>query len=231
MKFLFTLVSGNKKTGPIPVSMSSKETCPDACAFKLKGCYAAAGALNIHWTKLTKGAMGMPWDAFISKLRTLRRGTLWRHNQAGDLAGANDSIDAVKLRELTEANKGKHVICYTHKPVLDWQSKEAAANRAAIVEAGANGFNINLSANNLQHADELLALGIAPVASVVPITQMVNCKTPGGARVVICPAVTRDNVTCSACGLCARANREYVIGFPAHGNAKRFVNGVASAAA
>jgi len=226
MKLLFTLVSGNKKTGPIPVSTSSKETCGDACAFKKQGCYAKGGALNIHWSRLTRGESGVSWESFIASVKSLRMGTLWRHNQAGDLAGENNSIDAAKLAELAEANKGKKVICYTHKPVLDSQALEASANREAIAQAIANGFNINLSANSLAHADELLALNLAPVASVVPSSQVKNCTTPNGARVVICPAAIRENVSCATCGLCSRA-RGYVIGFPAHGYAKNAVSLVA----
>lgn len=226
MKLLFTLISHNKKTGPIPVSTSSKDTCPDACAFKKQGCYAKGGALNIHWSRLTRGESGLSWESFLASVKSLRMGTLWRHNQAGDLAGEGNGIDTVKLSELTEANKGKRVICYTHKPVLDSQAPEASANREAIASAIKNGFNINLSANSLSHADELLALNLAPVCTVVPSAQITNCKTPQGARVVICPAAIRENVSCATCTLCSRA-RGYVIGFPAHGYAKNAVSQVA----
>ncbi len=228
--YLFTPISGNAKTGPISVSTSSKTTCPDACPLKKQGCYAAAGALNIHWTRLTAGASGVAWDTFLSFVRKMRKGALWRHNQAGDLNGENNRIDRAKLRELTAANKGKEAICYTHYPALDRQSPEAKHNRAAIAEAIAGGFNINLSANNLHMADELLALGL-PVVAIVPSEQVTNCKTPLGARVVICPASVRENVTCSTCGLCANGKRQYVIGFPAHGNAKRAVDVIAHAGA
>jgi len=232
MKFLFTAISGNAKTGPIPVVTSPKQTCPDACAFKSKGCYAAAGVLNIHWNKITNNEGGIDWKTLLKSISKMRCGTLWRLNQAGDFVAregdaTNNSIDATKMTELVAANKGKSVIAYTHKPVLDEQSPEAGTNREIISKAVKNGFNINLSANNLAHADKLLALGIAPVVSVVPMAQTTNCKTPNGARVVVCPASVRDNVTCSDCGLCARSNREYVIGFPAHGNAARTVDVIA----
>jgi len=226
---LFTPVSGNKKTGPIPVSTSPKETCPSACPLKKSGCYAASGALNIHWMRLTQKKTGEEWNSFLSKIKSLRAGQLWRHNQAGDLAGDNNKIDRKKLRELTAANKNKRAICYTHKPVLNGQASASIvkSNREAVKEAVKNGFVINLSANNLNHADKLLELGIAPVVAIVPTEQKTNCLTPNGKRVVICPASVRENVNCSVCGLCARANREYVIGFPAHGTAHRVVNEIA----
>lgn len=230
MKFLFTAISGNKKTGPIPVVTSSKLTCPDACAFKAKGCYASAGALNIHWSRLTNGETGITWENLLSCIRKLRQGTLWRMNQAGDFQGENNLLNADKMRELVLANRGKKAISYSHYPVLDTQSEHAPANRAIVKEANQKGFTINLSGNNIAHADKLIALKIAPVVCVVPSEVTKNFITPAGNRALICPASIRENVNCAACGLCARANREYIICFPAHGNAKRFVNTVANAA-
>jgi hypothetical protein len=194
-----------------------------------------AGALNIHWSRITSGASGISWEALLTAIRKLRQGTLWRWSQAGDLPAregdtTGNSIDVAKLRQLTAANKGKPVIAYSHKPVLSGQSPEAKTNLAAIREAIANGFNINASANNLAHADQLLALGL-PVVAIVPSEQVTNCKTPKNARVVICPASVREDVTCNTCGLCANGKRAYVIGFPSHGNAKRAVDLIAASGA
>ena len=225
--YLFTAISGNKKTGNRPVTPAPMQTRPAGCPQKNRGCYVRAGSLRIHWTRITSGVWGITWEAMLSAIRKLRRGTLWRMNQAGDLPGFDNRIDRAKLRELTSANKGKDAICYTHYPVLDSQSPHAAHNREAIKEAAAGGFNINLSANNLAHADKLLALGIASVVAIVPTEQVTNCKTPNNARVVICPASVRDNVTCSTCGLCTTDQRVYVIAFPSHGTAKKTVNALA----
>lgn len=49
LKFIFTLASGNKKTGPIPVSTTIDTTCPSACPLKSGGCYAKHGPLAIVW--------------------------------------------------------------------------------------------------------------------------------------------------------------------------------------
>jgi len=69
---------------------------------------------------------------------------------------------------LIAANSGKEVISYTHKPVWDEQDKiNAPANRAALREQMNQGFTINLSGNNLAHADKLVALGIGPVVTVL----------------------------------------------------------------
>lgn len=232
MRILFTAISGNKKTGPIATVISSKETCPDCCPLKKGGCYAQIGPLNLHWERLTNGSAGIQWNEFLTKLKGLRAGSLWRWGTAGDLPGKNSKIDRPKLREMTEANKNKRNITYTHKPVLSGQAPKSIVkeNRAAIKEANSRGFIINLSANSLSHADALLKLGIGPVVSVVPSDQTKNHLTPAGNRVVICPASTHDNVTCSNCGICARGKREYIVGFPAHGISYKKVNEIARAA-
>lgn len=227
MNITFKLVSDNSKTGPIPVSTSSADTCPDACPLKAaKLCYAQFGPIAIHWNKLSAGLSKktLEWNEFLRQVKHLYSGQFWRHNQAGDLAGTKDVIDTVKLAELTVANKGKRGWTYTHYPVVD-----NVSNAAAIKSANANGFTVNLSADSMTEADSLLALGIGPVVVIVPEKQVTNCKTPKGARVMICPASIRDKVTCSRCGLCYRAKRDYVIGFPAHGVRKKATDAFISA--
>ena len=86
-----------------------------------------------------------------------------------------------------------------------------------------------MSANNLKHADELISLDIGPVVVTLPEDSPRKLKTPKGKKVIVCPAILSDNIKCSNCGgkkgaLCQQKNRDYVIGFPAHGTAKRKVS-------
>ena len=232
MKFLFTRVSGNTKTGPIPVSMSVKETCPDACPLKAGGCYASGGHVNIHWLRLTNGLVGMLFGDFLKAIKALPRGQLWRHNQAGDLPGLNNAIDVKALAQLVDANKDRQGFTYTHKPVLHGQAdkRTVAANAKAIASANAKGFTINLSANNLEHADELAALKIGPVVTLLPIKNESNTLvTPLGRKVIVCPATYRVNTNCMTCKLCQRADRSVIIGFPAHGVSMKKAEAIALA--
>jgi hypothetical protein len=213
--YYLTLRSRNAKTGSIPVSTTSADTCPDACPLKSGGgCYAESNFhLRNHWQKVNNGARGDDWSTFASKIAALPQGQLWRHNQAGDLPGTSDEIDAVKLAELVTANQGKRGFTYTHKPMSN------EPNRDAVEGANQHGFTVNLSANNLAHADELAALEIAPVVAVLPSSVHGNVKlqTPAGRPVAVCPATYRDDVICKSCGLCQRQARKIIIGFPAHG--------------
>ena len=223
MRVHVTPMSRNVKTGPIMTTMSVSETCPDACPFKSSGCYAESGPVNIHWRKLDSGKTGMPWDAFLDIVERLLPTQLWRHNVSG-LPGIGDSLDVPALIQLVYANaKAKaRGFTYTHKPMkTEWE-------RGAVYSANLNGFTINLSGNNPAHADELADMGIGPVVTVLPADQLENTTTPKGRRVVVCPAVTRDNVSCASCGLCANAKRDCIVGFPAHGVQKRKASAIAS---
>lgn len=217
-----TLKSRNAKTGPIPVSTTTAMTCSPACPFQGSGCYAKGGPLAIHWRKVTQGIAGMPWGDFVAEIAALPENTLWRHNQAGDLPGNGDAIDIVALASLVSANSGKRGFTYTHKPTTP-------DNVAAIKDANANGFTINLSGNNLAHADQLADLNAGPVVVVLPADQTTNTATPAGRKVVVCPASVRDDVSCATCKLCAVTDRRAIIGFPAHGAAKNKASGIAAA--
>ncbi|MCA2979324.1 MAG: hypothetical protein INH37_13630 [Myxococcaceae bacterium] len=223
MRYALTVKSRNAKTGPIAVSTSTRETCPDACPLKGAGCYAESGPLGMFWGKVSSGKAGHAWGDFLAAVRSLPRGTMMRHNQAGDLPGQGDAIDTAALAELTEAARGLKAFTYTHKPITP-------ANTAAIKAANGAGFTVNLSANNLSHADTLADTGAGPVAVVLPGAAedmarearkrgqaVPTLATPKGRKVVVCPATYRDDVTCKACGLCAIASRKVVVGFPVHG--------------
>lgn len=217
--FQFTLASRNAKTGPMPVTTSSKVTCPQECPLKGNGCYADGGPLAILWRKVTAG-LGITLDALCDSVARLQDGTVWRHNQAGDLPGEGNHVDREGLGKIVKANRRKRGFTFTHKPVLGaaWQ-----ANREAIADANSKGFTINLSANTLAHADQLANLSIGPVVVVLDAVdgERADTVTPEGRKVVTCPATYRPNVTCLSCQLCTRANRQTIVGFPVHGVSKR----------
>jgi hypothetical protein len=219
--------SGNAKTGPIPVSMTERATCPDTCSFKgkdengaLRGCYAEGWPLSSHWDKVA--TRGVDWATFCQQVAQLPEGQLWRHNQAGDLPGTNNELDGASLFALVAANKGRKGFTYTHKP----------GARETIALANRNGFTINVSCDSLEQVDRELG-NHNPVVVVLPMLEKgeVESKvtyTPGGNRVVTCPAQWRDT-SCAECGLCAVSDRDYAVGFRAHGIAKRVTSNLVSA--
>ena len=151
------------------------------------------------------------------KVSSLPAGTLWRHNQAGDLPGHGETIDRGALETLVAANAGRKGFTYTHK-------HGSAENIDAIRAANTAGFTVNLSADSLPQADQLYELGL-PVTVVLPASVHGNqyIATAAGNRVVVCPATYRDDVNCKSCGLCQVATRKVIVGFPAHGPKKALV--------
>lgn len=208
-----TMKSRNAKVGPIPVSTTEATTCPDACPLKKNGCYADGGPLALFWGKVTRGEAGLPWGEFLELIKGLPEGQLWRHNQAGDLPGQGDEIHTEAFLGLIEANRGKLGFTYTHKPMT-------SSNAELVAKANAEGFTVNLSANNLEHADELKATNAGPVVVVVAEDHPERSTTPGGLPVVVCPEQTGKAASCAECGLCAKANRAVAVGFRVHGVSK-----------
>lgn len=211
MQVSLTRISSNIKTGPIPVSTSTKAWCPTGCTLKGNGCYADSGPLAIHWKRITEGVRGVEWGEFCGQIRKLPRDQLWRHNQAGDLPGDGEEIDADMLMQLCAANGGKRGFTYTHY--------DPFTNRDAIAAANERGFTVNMSAESLEEADHFAALQCGPVVTLLPIGTKTQCKTPQGRRVVVCPATYREDVSCATCQLCQR-QRDVIVGFPAHGTSK-----------
>lgn len=211
MRVHLTRKSRNSKVGPIPVSTTERSSC-GACALKGNGCYGDNFHLGMLWDKVSDGRLGMSWDAFCTAIGKLPDGQLWRHNQIGDLPHVNGKIDRAAFIDLVNANRGKRGFTYTHHAA-------SLHNLELLSQANHNGFTVNLSADNLEHADRLYGKG-SPVVTILPDTQLTNTVTPAGRRVVVCPAAVREDVTCSTCQLCQRAEREVIVGFPAHGARK-----------
>lgn len=219
--------SSNAKTGPIPVSTSSKNTCPPSCAFyhaRNGECYAEGGPLLLHWNAVSANQRGIDWAAFCESIQALPAGQLWRHNQAGDLPGNGELINGRMLRRLVKANTGKRGFTYTHK------RPQLGNNLAHIRHANDNGFVVNLSANNLDEADMFKQhYPDLPVVSVLAQDESRRSyKTRAGNTVVVCPATYMDT-NCAKCALCSRKDRSAIVGFPAHGaKAKAISNKIQS---
>jgi hypothetical protein len=209
ISYHLTRVSANRKTGPIPVSTTSRQSCPPSCPLFNNGCYAEVGPLAWHWAKIGQAGRGVDLDQFAREIRALPGRTLWRHNQAGDLPGNGESINGAQLNRLVRANKGKRGFTYTHKPLTP-------SNLAKIRAANSDGFTINLSANNGTHADILAGTGL-PVVVIIPTDAPKVSRTPAGRKIVQCPAENSDRITCANCGLCQLGDRPYLIGFKPKG--------------
>lgn len=210
-RYHFVKQSANTKTGPIPVTYSERDTCPPSCPHYRADCYAEDYYTRMTWDKVAQ--RGQELAGLCAAVAALPPGQLWRHNVAGDLPGTGEELDPVALGEIVRANIGRRGFTYTHKKspdALHWASM-----------ATQWGFTVNLSADDVGDADQLADAQAGPVVAIVPMDTPEKTFTPAGRTVIVCPAQTRDNVTCATCGLCARADRSVIVGFRAHGSRAR----------
>jgi len=215
LRFHLTRVSSNVKTGPIPVSTSSKATCPATCPFMGNGCYAASGPLALHWQAITRGDRGVPFADFLQSIRNLPKGQIWRHNQAGDLPHSAGRISRRFIRGIVAANRGRRGFTYTHHDLSKGE------NASLIRYANRNGFRVNVSTETENAADHAIAAGL-PAVLAVPSTETRKAwRTPAGNAVLVCPAQRSDTKTCADCQLCEKRGSRVVIAFIAHGTGKR----------
>lgn len=231
MTYNFIEDTKSRKVGKIPTSYSPRETCPDTCPLKNGKCYGENFPIRLHWDRYSKDGIDN-WSDFINDLKSWRKyykGNLWRHNIVGDLINDKDNnnkIDVKKLYQLTQANKGGAVICYTHLHTVKNKAGKKRLSRYnlnRIKEAIKRGFMINLSASDVKEADKLADTGI-PTTAVLPYTKkdydnnkidVKNLKTPKGRKIVVCPEQTH-NIKCLDCKLCSNQKRETIIGFLSH---------------
>ena len=207
-------------TPPMFRSYTEPKSCPTTCPLMGKGCYAELGPTNWVWRKVATNKKSTDWQGFCQKVKRLPKGTMWRHNVAGDLPNYTGTIDKIAVRALVQANTGKNGFTYTHHALTE-------TNLLTLWESNDNGFTINISANGMHQVDQYIDTGL-PVVTVLPIDAPKVQYTARGRKVVVCPAVSSpDKVTCSTCGICADTNRSYAIGFPAHGVSKKKAQTVA----
>ena len=214
--------SGNSKTGAATINTrSTSETCPATCPHKMAGtCYAKQGHERLWWDRLDRndGIKSGDWLWLHSQLKELKPkpGTLLRHNTAGDLShDGNGKILQTPLQMLAGmfVESGVVPYTYTHHRQDEW-------NLLMVRDATAAGFTVNLSCDTEAQASQRHRQGYASTVVVAHDDERTQWRDEHGCAFVVCPAQTREGMTCDRCRLCAKADRGAVVAFRAHG-AKR----------
>ena len=216
LRFHLSRVSSNVKTGPIPVSTSSRATCPSTCPFNNGGgCYAANYPMRHHWDAVTRGERGVSVQRFMAAIAALSPGQLWRHNQGGDLPHTAGKISRRFMRAIIRANRGRNGYTYTHHDLKQGE------NLSLIRSANRHGFTVNVSTETETAADEAIANGLPAVLTVASDETRTTWQTAAGNRVLVCPAQRSDTKTCADWKLWHKRGSRVVIAFLAHGTSKR----------
>ena len=221
MQVALTPISSNCQTGPIPTTVTERESCAPTCPFLDKGCYGKYHLQGVHWRAVSDHERGVSWDEFISKVRKFVPDQLWRHNVTGDLPHTFGDIDSSKVDSLVRANRNKRGFTFTHHVLNDH-------NLQVIKDSNSRGFTINASTESVEVADQVMTQHGIPAVAVIPSTESRRFfHTESGRKVIVCPAkIHKGKVNCSTCGLCQQSDREFIIAFPAHGTAKKAVDAI-----
>lgn len=213
MTLKYSLSAGNSKTGAMLLVRSPRSTCPESCSLKGNGCYAENFPLVLHWMK--QDTVGVDFATVLYAVRTLPKKALWRLFEAGDFEPSSENPELISSQQvisLLAANKDKRGFGYTHYPVLP--------NLETLQLMNASGLTINVSADSLEQAVVYFSLGLPTV--VVVAEKFPKDSVVDGVRVVVCPnQSTPSKPTCLQCQMCQKPDRDYVIGFRAHGTKKR----------
>ena len=213
MTLKYSLSAGNSKTGAMLLVRSPRSTCPESCGLKGNGCYAENFPLALHWLK--QDTTGVDFSVVLYAVRTLPKKALWRLFEAGDFEPSPENPELISSQQvisLLAANKDKRGFGYTHYPVLP--------NLEVLQLMNSSGLTINASADSLEQAKLYFELGLPTV--VVVAENFPKDSVVDGVRVVVCPnQSTPSKPTCLQCQMCQKPDRDYVIGFRAHGTKKR----------
>lgn len=165
----------------------------------------------------------MRWGDFCVYVReNTEPGEFVRLQDAGDFPkdpSVPGQIDREAIGQLLPSCVGRKACAFTHHEVLFGKISDSAvlSNRAVIQACNKVGLTVNLSGNDLEHADRLADLGIAPVVAVVPEDfPATGGKTPDGRPVIVCLHQVGKVKDCKSCGLCAVPTRKAIVGLRLH---------------
>lgn len=219
----FVAKSGNRKTGPIPVSYTERSSCPDSCALKDGACYARFSFTGMVWGIVSKQATRLrkrAWKAFLDAVENLPLKQLWRMNVAGDFPhqlSNENRIAARRVNEVVAANRNKRGFTYTHYDVLS-DTNDARHNASVVRKANAMGFTVNISTDTWSDADRAMEADMGPVVTMLESDDdRTQQYTDGGNRIMTCPGQWDKPLTCDECRWCSLADRKYIVGFKGHG--------------
>lgn len=214
--FHLSRVSSNKKTGPIAVTTTSKNSCPASCGMR-SACYAATGPLALHWAAVSDGRRSKQWRDHLDDLASLPFGSPLRLNQAGDLvASVSGRLSRAFIDGILSVVKSRRLQAWTYTH----HDHTLGENGALLRRANREGLTVNVSTETEKSADRAIASGLPAVLAVNSQEARKAWRTAEGNLVKVCPAQCRDT-DCSRCMLCHRRGRRVIIAFLAHGTKKK----------
>ena len=216
--FHLSRVSSNKKTGPIAVTTTSKNSCSASCGMR-EVCYAKNSYLAIHWSKVSNGFRSKQWREHLDDLASLPFGSPLRLNQAGDLVANSGRLSRAFIDGLLSVVKSRRLQAWTYTH----HDHTLGENGKLLRRANREGLRVNVSTETEESADRAIASGLPAVLAVSSEETRTAWRTPARNLVKVCPAQLRDT-DCNRCMLCHKRGSKVIIAFLAHGSRKNRAN-------
>lgn len=215
-------LSGTRKMDTTYVSINA--SCPKTCSLKGEGCYAELGYVGITSHRLDKDAEGMTaLQAAKAEANAIDQCYGGKEVPNKDLrlhvSGDTRTIEGVKLVNSAikrwKKRGGNACFSYTHAwnkvPRSKWSNVSILASISSIKEVAAARKQ-----------------GYAPAMVVESHLSDKTFKIDGSnVKWIPCPAQTKEDVSCSSCRLCTKADwlfsSNHGIAFAAHGARKNFI--------
>lgn len=219
-KILWLATTSNIKTGPVPTAYIGttvdevRESC-QGCPLLDCGCYAWAGLNRVAMHRHEEGYKENPERYLLSNVlkRVRKQARFARLGAMGDPAHADRRQLRADLHKLERA--GLATISYTHF----WRHKYAEDLRDVCMA----------SCETAEEAEEALDMGWRP-AMILPWDHhhssgprfYLSPQEDEVAQGLVCPAQTKEAVTCNSCQLCRvdhpawSAGKIHAIGFLEH---------------
>lgn len=208
--------SGNRKTGRIPTSSRPMDTCPTDCPFlptgATGGCYGTGWLFGMARNNATTTTVAEASARLAAGV--LKSAKYMRDRVVGDVMTPDGKVDTNYITGIAQvaSDNGLIPFGYTH----GWD-RFGAKDVELLAEVG---YVMNASTETLADAARAMKLGLP---AVIVDDEIPDGTMVAGRRLITCPAETREGVTCSSCGLCAKPlkDRAFLIRFRPHGNVRK----------
>lgn len=178
-----TMVSDNKKVGPIPCTTTGRNSCWEGCPFYGGPCYGNSFHARLHWDRVSDGRRGYSMDVLCKLISDIPKYSFIRINQTGDQPRyENGDINLDEALPLAKACRMRKLKAWTY-----CHHEQTDYNLAALRTLTQEGITTNASCETEEQVDRVYAQGGLAVLVVDPDEKRTKWTTEGGVPVRVCP--------------------------------------------
>lgn len=204
-------ITQNRKLGEVSVTLVSQASCPKSCPFYKAGCYAEAGPMGIHTSRLNKSLVTDQIEIAKCEAEAIL-GLKGRRPLRLHVVGDTTTSEAAKIVSEAARSYSKR----QNQPVWGYTHQHDIPREAW------DGVSMLRSCESIDQVRQSHKDGYAAALVVSEFKQDTVYEIAPGIKGVPCPQITGRAKTCEDCGLCMNDKKllksNLVILFAAHGS-------------